>query len=262
MISKIKKAISQRITKKSPSGPTAPDMNSNPKFVTDPEKILKILHAITENPSLCTIPNIISDEVYSTQIIEVIEENNLLTLKPLDTSEGNQALKHHKQLKLTAHFNDIHISILLKDIVAHKIQNSPYFQAPFPLRIYYPQRRQFIRIDTSNYRLTFQGVSERTRATIGGTLENISRRGLAIIIDNTTARIRVGEVLKKCTLTIDNHTKIHFDFTIRHQHPYSQNSLVTIGGSFKETSNMKEQVSLDNFLASLARTETVAQNDI
>jgi c-di-GMP-binding flagellar brake protein YcgR len=172
MISKIKKAISSRIPKKSLLGPAAPDTNSNPKFVTDPEKILKVLNAITENSVWCTIPTIVSNEVYSTQIIEVIEGTKLLTLKPLDSSQGNQALKHHKQLKLTTHFNDIHISILLKEIVAHKIQHSPYYQTPFPLRIYYPQRRQFIRIDTSNFHLTFQGVSDRTRATIGGTVEN------------------------------------------------------------------------------------------
>ena len=262
MIAKLKKIISKRVAKKGFSGPTMPDINSNPKFVTDPEKILTVLNAITNTSVLCTIPTLIPTEFYNTQIIEVIEGTKLLTLKPLDTSEGNQALKQHQQLKLTAHFNDIHISILLKEISAHKIQHSPYFQAPFPTRIYYPQRREFIRIDTSNHHLTFQGVSERTQATVGGTIENISRRGLAVIINNTTARIRVGEILKNCTLTLDDHTKVHFDFTIRHQRPYSKNTLVTIGGSFKATASTEEQLSLDNFLASLERTEAVAKIDI
>ena len=214
------------------------------------------------NPLLCTIPSIVADYIYRTQIIEVLEDKKLLTLKPLDASEGNQALKQQKQLKLMTHFNDLHISILLTEISVHKIQHSAYFQAPFPARIYYPQRREFIRIDASNHQLTFQGISERTQATVGGSVENISRRGLAVIINNTTARIRVGEVLKNCTLTVDSHTKIHFDCTIRHLRPYSKNTLVTIGASFKETSTIKEQIALDNFLTSLQRTEMVAEIDI
>jgi len=262
MIARLKNIISKKITKKGFSGPIPPSDTNNPKFVTEPEKILKVLTALDKVDVFCSIPNVIAEEIYTTQIIEVLNDKQLITLKPLDSSEGNQALKHHKQLKITTYYNGIHISILLKDIVAHKIQNSAYFQAPFPLRLYYPQRRQFIRIDTSNYHLTFQGISERSQSTVGGTVENLSRRGLSLIIDNSTARIRVGEVLKNCVLTLDDHTKIHFDFTIHHQKPYSQNTLVTIGGSFKATSSMEEQVSLDNFLTSLERTEVVAQNDI
>ncbi|MDC9728285.1 MAG: flagellar brake protein [Methyloprofundus sp.] len=262
MLALIKKLIPQKTSKKEVTGPIAPHINSNPRFITEPEKILTILNAVTNIPILCTIPTGASDEVYSTQIVELIDRKKLLTFKALDSNEGNQSLKQHKQLKLITHYNNIHISILLDKIVAHKIQHSAYFQAPLPLRIYYPQRRQFIRIDASNHHFTFQGVSERTSATVGGTIENISRRGLAVIIDNTTARTRIGEVLKNCTLTLDEQTKIHFDFTIRHQRPYSQNALVTIGGSFTETFTMEEQLSLDNLLASLERTEAVARNDI
>jgi len=262
MLSVLKRIISRNKTDNKFAGPDSPDLSVNPRFVTEPEKILKVLESIVENPILCTIPSADSDEIYSTKIIEVIKDKQLITLKPLDSSQGNQALKQHKQLKLTAHFNHINISIALDQVIAHKIQHSAYFQAPFPSRIYYPQRRNHIRIDSSNFRLPFQGISDRTHATVGGTVENISRRGLAIIIDNSTARIRVGELLKNCTLTLDDHTKIHFDFTVRHQEPYSQNSLVTIGGSFEEISSMEEQISLDNFLSSLERTEIVAKNDI
>jgi len=262
MISVFKRIISRHKTDTPFSGPESPDLSVNPRFVTNPEKILKVLQSIVENPLLCTISSTASDEIYSTKIIEIIEKKQLITLKPLDNGQGNQALKQHKQLKLTAHFNHINISIALDNVVAHKIQHSAYFQAPFPARIYYPQRRDHIRIDSSNYRIPFQGISKRTHATVGGTVENISRRGLAIIIDNSTARIRVGELLKNCTLTLDEHTKIHFDFTVRHQEPYSQNSLVTIGGSFEEILSMQEQISLDNFLTSLERTEIVARNDI
>jgi len=266
MLHKLKSLFANKAPKEEPKieklfvGPPVPEISNNPNFITEPRTIIDIIRSITAIPLVCSIPSTPEDDVYISKIIELQVEKNKLLLKPLYPEHGNNELQQQKKLKLTTHLNGIHMSISLHEVTAHKIQNSLYYSANLPERIFYPQRRKIARFHTSEQSITFYGISERTGSTVCGKVINLSRRGCAIITNNASARARIGEDLTDCMLNIGHHTRIYFDFKIRHISPPSD-SLVILGGTFPYVESMQQQFSLDEFLAKLEAEENQATEE-
>lgn len=241
-----------------------PDESShNPNFVTEPTKITQILKAIEDQAGFCTIELNNSDETYTSNIIAVQENKNLIFINELRPEHGNPKLKQCKQLKLTTYLNNIHLSLVLKDLSAENSQHTTYYKAPLPERIYYPQRRKSPRISITTYQLTFQGTSSRNKFTIGGSAFDISRGGISLIIDNTIARIQRNDQLTNCVLILPDQSKIHFDLVIRFLKPYSNSrNKLMIGGYYCRVKSIKEQKQLEHFFALAERSEIRKQKDI
>jgi len=240
------------------TGPPLPEMRDNPNFITEPRKIIDMMRSMLGTPLICSIPSTLDEDVYISKIIELQVNKNLFFIKPLLPDFGNKELQKHKQLQLSTHLNGIHMSINLKKVTAHTLHNSLYYTAPIPERIFYPQRRKHTRFNTLEHNVTFYGISERTGATVCGSVVNLSRRGCALITNNASARARVGETLSDCQLNIGHHTRIYFELTIRHINTYND-TLVILGGKFPKTGSMQEQIALDEFLADLETEEKNTQ---
>ncbi|NOQ16615.1 MAG: flagellar brake protein [Methyloprofundus sp.] len=238
------------------------EVNDNPNFVTEPAKILQILKAIESDSGFCTIELNNSDQIYNSHIIDVQEHKKIIILDELIPNSGNQLLQQSKQLKLTTYLNNIHLSIALTDLTAGHAQGMGYYKASFPHRIYYPQRRKSPRINLTTHKMIFQGTSKRTNFSVGGTVIDISRHGIGIIVDNAIARIQRGDQLNRCVLTLPDHSKIHFDLVVRFSKPYSNSrTKLIIGGHYSEIKSNKEQKQLEQFFAFAERSEIRKQKD-
>ncbi|MCF7970643.1 MAG: flagellar brake protein [Methylococcaceae bacterium] len=238
------------------------ELNENPNFVTDPAKIIQLLCAIEAKTAFCTIELNNSDETYTSHIIEVQATKQQILLDALVPDSGNALLKQCKALKLTTFLNNIHLSISITDISPTAPHGEPYFKAPLPKRIYYPQRRASPRIVISAYNLTFQGISNRTNFTVGGIVSDLSRSGIGLIINSSNSRLIRGDQLNNCTLTLPNDVSIHFDLLIRSSKPYSNSQTkLLIGGHFNQLKSTKEQNQLEQFFALAERSQIRQKKD-
>lgn len=236
--------------------------NRNPNFVTDPSKVIHLLSAIEADTAFCTIELKNSDEIYTSHIIEVQAAKQQILLDALVPNSGNELLRQCKELKLTTHLNNIHLSIAITNITPAESLGEQYFKAPLPERIYYPQRRTSPRISISAYNLTFQGTSNQTNFTVGGIVCDISRGGIGLIISSSNSRLMRGDLLKNCTLTLPNEINIHFELLIRSSKPYSNSrTKLLIGGHFDQLKSPKEQNQLEQFFALVERSQIRQKKD-
>ena len=226
----------------------------NPSFITDPEKIVNLLSEIESSSPLCTVLIDGIAEEYSSSILGIKPDKNLIILDELIPKEGNEALQYNKAIKLSTFHKGIHLSFNLIEIETGNSRGINYYKASLPERIYYPQRRRTPRIEISSIDIAFTGTSERTGISVNGYLFDLSRGGAGIDMPVNRARIQRGDKIKNCKITFDDY-EMEFDLSVRFVKPSSPNSTkVQIGGFFENLST-KSQSKLSYFITSLERVE-------
>lgn len=231
-----------------------PKLPSNPNFVTEPHKIAKLLQDIEATSPLCTITFDGMKEEFSSSILTVNTLENQLILDELLPAQGNTILQRKKSLKLSTHFNGIHLAFKLGNVKTGSSQGMAYYKADFPNRIYYPQRRKAPRIEITTIYIPFTGIASKNNISIGGSVFDISRSGIGIKLPDNRSRIQRGDVIKKCNITLDDYT-LEFDLAVRFvKRIGAGNPQTNIGGNFENLST-KSQNKLSYFLASLERQE-------
>lgn len=244
------------------SSESPPQFYANPYFVTETAKVIQILKAIEAASSFCSIELNNTSEIYTSRIIAVNEDKNLLSIDELIPAPGNQKLEQCKQLKLSTYLNNIHLSIALNDISITSAQDITYYQAPLPNRIFYPQRRNYPRIAITAHNLSFQGVSERTGLSVIGTVFDISRNGIGIMLTSNTARVQRGDQLVDCVLALPDYSNIHFNLNIRVAKPYDNHlGKFLVGGYFSQLKSTKQLKQLEQFYALVERSEIRNQKE-
>jgi len=231
-----------------------PELNSNPNFLTEPEKIRSLLKDIEEASPLCTIIIEGSEEQFSSSILDVQIENNQIILDELFPKHGNGLLLTKNHLKLSSIFNGIRLAFKLSNIEAGSSRGIAYYKSAIPNKVYYPQRRSSPRIQITTFNIPFSGISSRTKVTIGGSIFDLSRGGIGISTPNNRARFQRGDLVKNCHITIDKQS-IAFDLSVRFIKTSKQGAGQTlIGGCFENLSS-KNRNTLERFVTTLEREE-------
>lgn len=226
----------------------------NPSFVTDPEKILKLLGEIEAGTPLCTVQIAGSNNEYSSSILGVKVDKNAILLDELVPTEGNIELQRSKALKLSAFHKGIHLSFNLANLETGHSRGITYYKAAIPDRVYYPQRRKSPRIEISAINIQFNGIAQRTGISVGGYLFDLSRGGAGIDVSVNRARIQRGDKIKNCQISFEDYV-MDFDFNVRFVKPFAPgSSKVQVGGLFENLS-VKSQSKLSYFITSLERLE-------
>lgn len=232
-----------------------PNLPTNPNFVTEPHKIAKLLQDIEATSPLCTITFEGLKEEFSSSILTVNSLENQLILDELLPDRGNAILHRTKSLKLSTHFNGIHLAFKLDNIRQGSSQGMAYYKAGFPERIYYPQRRKAPRIEITSIYIPFAGIASKNNISIGGSVFDISRSGIGIKLPDNRSRIQRGDVIKKCSITLEDDYCLEFDLAVRFvKRAGAGNPQTNIGGHFENLSS-KSQNKLSYFIASLERQE-------
>lgn len=226
----------------------------NPNFITDHNKIVSLLAEIEGGSPLCTIQIDGAPEDYSSSILGIKADKNLIIIDELTPGDGNRLLQTQKSLKLSTFHKGIHLSFGLSAIETGSSHGIAYYKAAIPGRVYYPQRRRSPRIEISAIDIKFSGISERTGISVSGRLFDLSRSGAGVDVTANRARIQRGDLIKQCRINVDDHD-MEFDFAVRFVKSAAPNSpRVQMGGLFENLSN-KSQAKLSYFVASLERME-------
>ncbi len=233
-----------------------PKPSSNPNFLTDPKKIRCLLKNIEEAAPICTITIEGTNDSFSTSILDVQLENNQIILDELSPSHGNELVISKKAFKLSTIYNGIHLAFKVNNIETGRSREIVYYKVAIPNRIYYPQRRSSPRIQITVLHIPFSGISERTKATVGGSIFDISRKGLSlgISITNNIARLQRGDTLKNCRITFEGRM-ISFDLSVRFVKTSNISTARTIIGGYFENLSSKSRNKLERFVATLEREE-------
>jgi c-di-GMP-binding flagellar brake protein YcgR len=239
----------------SDSEPYSLEPNANPNFLTDAKKINVLLKNIEEASPICTVTIEGTSDHFSTSILDVQLESNQITIDKLSPPHGNQLLANNK-CKLSAIHDGIHLAFPLDSIETDSSRDISFYKVAIPNRIYYPQRRSSPRIQITALHIPFSGISERTKATVGGSIFDISRTGLClgISITNNIARLQRGDSLKNCRITFEDQT-ISFDLAVRFVKTANKKTGRTMIGGYFENFSSKSRQKLERFVAALEREE-------
>jgi len=226
----------------------------NPNFITEHDKIAVLLSEIEVSSPLCSVKIDGSDEEYSSSILGVKAEKDLIILDELIPKEGNELVRIQKSVKLSTFHKGIHLSFTLNDIETGSSRGISYYKSRLPERIYYPQRRRSPRIEISSIDISFTGISDRTGINVSGYLFDLSRGGAGIDLSVNRARVQRGDRIKNCKISFEDYV-MEFDFLVRFVRPASPSTgKIQIGGFFENLSS-KSQTKLSYFITSLERVE-------
>ncbi len=226
----------------------------NPNFITDTDKIINLLSEIEISSPLCTVQIDGISEEYSSSILGIKADKNIIILDELIPKEGNAELVSKKSIKLSTYHKGIHLSFNLSDIEIGSSRGINYYKTSLPERIYYPQRRRSPRIEISSIDIAFSGTSERTGINVSGYLFDLSRGGAGIDMPVNRARIQRGDKINNCKISFEDYV-MDFDLSVRFVKAISASSTkVQIGGFFENLSS-KSQSKLSYFITSLERVE-------
>jgi len=231
-----------------------PEPSSNPNFLTDQRKIQTLLKEIEEASPLCTIIIEGTTEQFSSSLLDIQLESNQIILDELLPKHGNALLLANTNLKLSTIYNGIRLAFKLSDIQPGCSRGIAYYKSAIPDRIYYPQRRVSPRIQITTLNILFSGVSGRTKATIGGSIFDLSRNGIGISSPNNIARIQRGDSIKNCRISLDDQA-INFDLIVRFVKTSSKGAGKTLIGGHFENLSSKGRNKLERFITSLEREE-------
>ena len=226
----------------------------NPNFLTEPNKIANLLAEIESSSPLCSVQIEGTPEDFSSSILGVKLDKNVIFLDELMPKRGNDLLLLSRALKLSTFHKGIHLSFNLTGVEVGQSKGIQYYKAPLPDRIFYPQRRRSPRLEISSIDIPFSGVVQRTGISIGGSLFDLSRGGAGINVPANRARVQRGDIIKNCQMTFEDYV-MDFDMSVRFVKPLSaSSSKVQIGGLFENVSS-KSQSKLSYFITSLERVE-------
>ena len=227
--------------------------SANPNFITDHDKIVKLLSDLESGSPLCTIHLEGSNENFTSSILGLKIEQNSLVLDELTPKEGNAILQRGKDLKLSAFHKGIHLSFFLRGVEIGSSRGIIFYKAPFPERIFYPQRRKAPRIEISTVDIPFNGIAEKTGTSVSGYLFDISRGGIGVTLPVNRARLQRGDRIKNCQISFEDYV-MDFELDVRFVKLVAAgSSRMQIGGLFDKLSS-KSQTKLSYFITSLERS--------
>ncbi len=261
MFNKFKKLFSKGETDQPEQNDDDLSLFQNPNFLTDTDKIVTLLSEIEQSSPLCTVHVDGSPQEYSSSILGIKADKNLIILDELSPKEGNTELQNSKALKLSLFHKGIHLSFNLTDLKMGHSRGITYYKADLPDRIFYPQRRRSPRIEISSINIPFSGVSERTGLSVNGYLFDLSRGGAGVDLSVNRARIQRGDKIKNCQISFDDYV-MDFEFSVRFfKSTPSSTTKFQIGGLFENLSS-KSHAKLSYFITSLERIEIRKQKAV
>lgn len=227
----------------------------NPNFITHPARIVNLLQQVMEAPPLCSVSVIGANEIFSTSILDVQPEKDLIILDRLVPASGNSLLISHRTLKLSAYLNGIPLTFNLTGIAAGGSQTSVFYNARLPEKIYYPQRRSAPRIAINSTPIGFRGTSSETRMTISGTVFDFSRGGIGVNFSNDRGLIQRGDTLTDCLIMLPDSYSLSFDLSVRFVKKASLSSRQKqIGGNFTALLP-QDRKRLERYISTLEREQ-------
>ncbi|MGD0960146.1 MAG: flagellar regulator YcgR PilZN domain-containing protein [Methylomonas sp.] len=227
---------------------------ANPNFITEPAKISKLLNEIEAASPLCSVKIDGLDQDFSSSLLGINQSRQIVMLDELLPKYGNDLLLECRNAKVMLLHKGIHLSFVVNGMETGFANGIAFYKAPWPQRIYYPQRRRSHRIDVAGLNMPFSGVAQKNRFSVSGYIYDLSASGAGVQMPVNRSGLQRGDTINNCRIHLGDYA-MDFDFSIR----FVKNSppgvaKILIGGCFENISP-RSLTKLSYFVTSLERVE-------
>ncbi len=187
------------------------------EIITDKVRISVLLKQLVEKRSLVSVKLKSYQQLFSSAILDVDNENNQFILDVLKPELDEDTLKLTPRLHIRGQLGGISMKFNSTVSEFGVEDEIPFYKLPFPKEIDYFQRRQAVRVRLSATNLVSVTFSLSDGQTLSGELEDISIGGLrAKFIENLPNSLSTNEALS-CSFVLppDKEESIKCNFQIR-----------------------------------------------
>lgn len=211
---------------------SAPD-KQNPHFIHGPDEMLKILR------DLCHASTVVSlyfperpQQGYGSSLIEV--GRGALLLDQVNHPEGHAQLLAEKSFRALSKYKGVTVTFDCRLLGLTESEDGLRYRVAFPERIYYPQLREFFRIQVQSLKLPLhiRGRDEAgNEETVVGRVEDLGPNGIGFVLESDLF-IRKLDVLRYCVLRIEEDRQLTFDVQVRNVRPWGRGGRIRVGARF------------------------------
>ncbi len=205
----------------------------NPHFVHDPDEMLKLLRG------LCHTSTVVSlyfperpQQGYGSSLIEV--GRGALLLDQVNHPKGHAQLLAEKSFRALSKYQGVTVTFDCRLLGLTESKDGLRYRVAFPERIYYPQLREFFRIQVQSLKLPLhiRGRDEvGHEETVVGRVEDLGPNGIGFVLESDLF-IRKLDVLRCCVLRIEEDRQLTFDVQVRNVRRWGQGPRIRVGGRF------------------------------
>lgn len=229
------------------------ELAHNPNFITNPDRIVKLLHQVMDAPPLCSVSLNNSSEKFYTSILDIQTENNMLIIDKISPAYGNSAFLAAGDLKLTGLINGVQVSCKLKLLDPEPSGKIEHFKVQLPSYLFHPQLRTSPRIPTDSTSINFQGTIKGSNRVLKGYVTDFSRGGISINCTSFMGNLNRGDTISDCQINLANDVMLVFNLSVRTlkkvNHLGQQRQ---IGGYFHNLSAHDQKI-MDRYISALER---------
>lgn len=204
----------------------------NPHFIHDPDEIRKILRGLSQASTVVSLyfPER-PQQGYGSSLIEV--GRGALLLDQVNHSEGHAQLLAEKSFRALSKYKGVTVTFDCRLLGLTESEDGLRYRVAFPERIYYPQLREFFRIQVRslNLPLHIRSRGAGNEETVVGRVEDLGPNGIGFVLESDLF-IRKLDVLRYCVLRIEDDRQLTFDVQVRNVRPWGSGGRIRVGGKF------------------------------
>ena len=196
--------------------------------ITDSSFILMLLKRIQQHKSLltCAIPRKMGN--YTSAILEIQSDPNVIVLDQLNPSSGHDDLKKVRMLEIESTLKGVRVKMQCHLLHIDESEAIAKYHFAFPAHLWYQQQRESFRVQVSpdlNFQLK---LHTQQSEWIDVKVVDMSHEGCGIEIDRHV-KFDKGELIKHCDLCLPDGKHIYCKMIVRYVSHDDHQNLTHLG---------------------------------
>lgn len=173
--------------------------------------------------------------VFSSALIGIYDEHGFIVLDELTPEEGNRLLKIRHRITLDGRLNGVALSFNTELLEAREKNGIAFYKVRLPESIHYQQQRKDPRVPSHNFGIPFHALRGKgTRQIVRGYVNDLSRKGLGVILMEDDVHLYLGEILPSCIITLPDEGEVAFSMEVRFNSKSRKQEITRVGGCFRD----------------------------
>jgi len=230
------------------------DSNKKPKFlVTKKNEIIALLKQARKKKAFFTVQMANQDESYTTALLGVYPEHNLVALDEFSPPLGHKRFLQQKEAKVTGRVNGVELRFKATLVGVGKKSDMAFYKVKMPTALYFCQQRQSYRVSLKGANIPFFSPGGGEVPSVRGFLLDISAGGVGVMLDKKVSLSR-GDTLEVCTITLPDRGEVQFKMQVDVVRDNAQGGGINFGGHFCDLSE-SERAILEKYIAEAQRKQ-------
>ena len=211
------------------------DPSPSEHLVTDKQQITSLLLDACSHHVLFNVRFTGLESTFSTALIGIYDEHDFIVLDELTPEEGNGLLKIKRQITLSGRLSGVLLKMSTRLIEAREKNGIAYYKVSLPENVQYRQQRKSPRIPIKGTGIPFHALRGKgNRQILRGYVNNLSRKGVGLVLIEEEITLYRGEVLPSCIITIPDVGEVTFSLEVSFSRHDQHASITHIGGRFRD----------------------------